>query len=672
MEAPEPASLLMADPCVPESRRRCPACQAEVGRARGGAPAVPTGFCVHCGQAYSFVPSLRAGDRVGPYEIAGALAHGGQGWVHLARDVGVENHWVVLKGLLDEGDPTAQAAAIAERRFLASVDHPAIVRIHTFVEHAGTGYIVMEYVGGTSLREVLRRRAAAAGRPDPLPVGEAIAYILAVLPAFAYLHRHGLVFCDFKPDNVMLGPENLRLIDLGAVRRLDDPGGAVYFTRGYAAPEIAREGPSVPSDLYTVGRTLAALILNFRGNTTTYADRLPPAGEHDVLRRHESLYRLLCRATAPEPADRFQSADEMHDELLGVLREIVAAERGSPAPAPSRRFTGDVHLTGEEGDGTAAAAPPQQPAQQGQQGQQGRSWTSRPWAVLPRLRVDPEDPAAGTLAALPDSAPAELAVLLDAISPASVEVRLRLARARMELGDPAGATAVLDEVSAADPFEWRADWYRGLLALAAGDPDTARAAFTHVYAQVPGELAPKLALAATAEAAGDLDRAAALFDLVSRTDDGITSAAFGLARVRAATGDRDGTVAAYQRVPASSAAHLEAQARIVRTLGTVTPAGAPAAGDLVEAARILTGLELDDRCRAALTRDLLHCALELIRTDALQPDPDVALAGARLREGDLRVGLERTYRELARLATSADERYQLVDLANDVRPRTLT
>src|SRR6185369_3864700 len=220
--------------------------------------------------------------------------------------------WVVLKGLLGTGDADAHAAAIAERRFLAAVDHTSIVKIYTFVEHAGSGYIVMEYVGGTSLRALLADREKAAGDvPDPLPVADAVAYILAVLPAFAYLHRNGLLFCDFKLDNVMLAGDTLKLIDLGAVRRADDDTGAIYYTEGYDSPELLRVGPSVASDLYAVGRTLAMLILNFHGNRTEYRHRLPPVVAHPPLARYDSLYRFLRKATAELPDDRFTSADEM-------------------------------------------------------------------------------------------------------------------------------------------------------------------------------------------------------------------------------------------------------------------------------------------------------------------------------------------------------------------------
>jgi serine/threonine-protein kinase PknG len=89
------------------------------------------------------------------------VAHGGLGWIYLARDRNISDsgadRWVVLKGLINTGDPDAMAAAMAERRFLVEVDHPNIVKIHDFAQHPDpktgevVGYIVMEYVGGRSL-----------------------------------------------------------------------------------------------------------------------------------------------------------------------------------------------------------------------------------------------------------------------------------------------------------------------------------------------------------------------------------------------------------------------------------------------------------------------------------------------------------------------------------------
>ena len=118
------------------------------------------------------------------------------------------------------------AAALAERRFLAEVEHPNIVKIFNFVQHESSGYIVMEYVGGQSLKQILTARRDANGdAPDPLPPAMAIAYMLEILPALGYLHRNGLLFCDFKIDNVIQTQHSLKLIDLGGVYRMDDPHG---------------------------------------------------------------------------------------------------------------------------------------------------------------------------------------------------------------------------------------------------------------------------------------------------------------------------------------------------------------------------------------------------------------------------------------------------------------
>src|SRR5207344_1705045 len=120
------------------------------------------------------------------------------------RDRKVADRWVVLKGLINSGDQDAMAAALSERRFLAEVEHPNIVKIHNFVEHDADGYIVMEFVNGTSLRDLLEaRRRENGGANAPLPVAHALAYVHEILPALGHLHDLGLLFCDFKPDNVM-------------------------------------------------------------------------------------------------------------------------------------------------------------------------------------------------------------------------------------------------------------------------------------------------------------------------------------------------------------------------------------------------------------------------------------------------------------------------------------
>ncbi|UQX01203.1 protein kinase [Streptomyces sp. RerS4] len=350
---PDPSAAVLENPEVPERKRFCSRseCGSPVGRARGDRPGRTEGFCTKCGHPYSFVPKLRAGDVVrGQYEVSGCLAHGGLGWVYLAVDRAVADRWVVLKGLLDTGDQDAMEAAISERRFLAEIEHSNIVRIYNFVEHLDQrtgsldGYIVMEYVGGKSLKEIANERRRPDGRRDPLPVEQACAYGIEALEALGHLHSRNLLYCDFKVDNAIQQQDQLKLIDMGAVRRMDDEESAIYGTVGYQAPEVAEAGPSVASDLYTVARTLAVLTFDFQGYTNVFVDSLPDPEHIEVFQRYESFYRLLVRATDPDPGRRFASAQEMADQLTGVLREVVALQTGKPRPQLSTLFGPELRV----------------------------------------------------------------------------------------------------------------------------------------------------------------------------------------------------------------------------------------------------------------------------------------------------------------------------------------
>nr|WP_078890496.1 serine/threonine-protein kinase [Streptomyces sp. NBRC 110468] len=354
---PDPRVMVQENPEVPERKRFCSRsdCGAPVGRSRGEREGRTEGFCTKCGHPYSFVPKLKAGDVVhGQYEVVGALAHGGLGWVYLAVDRAVSDRWVVLKGLLDTGDQDAMAAAISERRFLAEIEHANIVRIYNFVEHLDQrtgsldGYIVMEYVGGKSLKEIANDRRTPQGKRDPLPVEQACAYGIEALEALGHLHSRNLLYCDFKVDNAIQTEDQLKLIDMGAVRRMDDDESAIYGTVGYQGPEVAEVGPSVASDLYTVGRTLAVLTFDFQGYTTVFVDSLPDPDNIEVFRQYESFYRLLVRATDPDPARRFASAQEMAEQLTGVLREVVSLQSGRARPALSTLFGPEVKVTDTE------------------------------------------------------------------------------------------------------------------------------------------------------------------------------------------------------------------------------------------------------------------------------------------------------------------------------------
>ena len=295
----DPASAVLSDPQVPENKRFCGHCDQPVGRSRDGRPGLTEGFCRNCGSRFSFSPKLDRGEiMAGQYEVLGCLAHGGLGWIYLAKDRHVSDRWVVLKGLLNTGDPDAMAAAVAERQFLAEVEHPNIVRIYNFVQHADrrtgemAGYIVMEYVGGKSMKQILADARQAGGS---VPLAHALAYAIEVLPALGYLHDRGLVYCDFKPDNVIQTEEQLKLIDMGGVRRIDSDE-AIYGTVGFQA---AAGDATIPREVTESAETRLAL-----------AQARIEAGDYDAAAvvGLERSYRALARLTSDQ-ARRIELVD---------------------------------------------------------------------------------------------------------------------------------------------------------------------------------------------------------------------------------------------------------------------------------------------------------------------------------------------------------------------------
>ncbi|HEU5469711.1 MAG TPA: tetratricopeptide repeat protein [Actinophytocola sp.] len=669
----DPASAVLDDPVVAENKRFCNNCGGEVGRTRDGVEGVAEGECPKCGTPFNFRPRLHRGDLVGgQYEVLGSIAYGGLGWIYLAKDHNVSDRWVVLKGMIDTGDATSMASAVAERRFLAEVEHPNVVRIYNFVQHpdpkTGTsvGYIVMEYVGGQSLRQLALEHHRASGQAEPLPIGQVIAYGLEILPAIGYLHSVGMLYCDLKPDNVIQSGEQLKLIDLGAVRRGDDYDSPLFFTLGYSAPELATEGASVASDIYTVGRTLAVLSIEFSGYTTRHKHTLPGPDGEPLFALFGSYYRVLKRATHTDPALRFGSAEEMADQLTGVLREVMALGTGRPRPGISTVFALETRtfgaglVVGENGQSLPIPNPLEVAG------------------VLPLPLVDTDDPAAGLLASLTAVEPAEQIERLAAAPQDSIEVRLRLVKTYLELGDLRAAANALEAARArlTDPADWRPYWYRGLIALAARSPKDAQAAFERVYDAVPGEIAPKLALAVSAEYAGEYFPAARFYELVWRTDRSYVSAAFGLARVYLAQAARGGAIEVLESVPDTSSHYVAAQVAAIKIKTRDTGASRVGERDLHDAAGRLERLALDVERRTQLSAEVLEAAYGWVlagRPGAVGPGPDGRqVLGCALSERELRFGLERCYRALARLATTPEQRHALVDKANTIRPRTLT
>ena len=696
----DPLTLVMADPSVPPDKCFCPNCKNKVNPEKR--------FCSNCGAEYSFRPALKAGDTVaGQYEVRGPIAFGGLGWIYLAMDTGL-NRWVVLKGLLNSKDEAAAAAAIAERQFLAAVKNGKIVGVYTFVTHEAESYIVMEYVGGRTLKAIRKDGG-------PLPPAEAVSYILGILPAFAYLHAQNLVYCDFKPDNVMLEGDDVKLIDMGAVRRIGDPGGDVYGTVGYQAPE-AGDDPIAESDLFTIGRTLAVLLMDFDINR--YATSLPPPNAllYSVpvarLEAAGSGAQAALRATLPgggalpgwlsfEPGRRVFSGTAPPG-VTGVDVIVSATLPGSAAVVLPLRL--GLPLADNESlyrfllRATAAKAEARFPDAD-EMGAQLlgvlREMVARTetlpavdstvflrernplrvapaglegaWRRLPDLRLDPEDPAAADIfaanAATDPAARAEALAAVRAV-PNSAEHRLRHADALIEAGggDPAAIMRLLDAAAGVDPGDWRPDWYCGKLYLSRGQADEAVECLDRVYGEIPGEPVPKLALALALEAGGRLPEAAGLYDTASLTDPALTAAAFGLARCRAAAGDLVGAVEALNRVPDSATVRSDAQLAAVDALCAM-----PDGAGLGQASALLMGMSRDDIARHEAEARLAEQAARQVGAGGAGA---TTLLGVPMRAEALRRRAEAALRACARLAPDAAARIAFVDRANAVRPRS--
>ncbi|MBV9143878.1 MAG: protein kinase [Pseudonocardiales bacterium] len=659
---------VLENPQVSERKRFCPnpTCGQKVGRARNGRPGRVEGFCPQCRTRFSFRPPLQPGDLVGngQFEVEGAIAHGGLGWVYRAWDCRVLRRRVVLKGLIDPDDPDSRQAAVAELKALAGASHPNIVTVFNVVRHPhpltgrDVNYIVMEYLPGKSLRQLSQERPDS----DPyLPVDHVCGFALKVLAALEHLHtQHGLLYCDVSTDNVIYSTGVVKLIDLGAVRRIDDQDNKTFWGKpGYMDPQITISGrPSVATDLYAIARMMAVLSFPFPGFPDD--EPIPDPDEVELLALHPSFAGLLRRATNPDPHQRFASAADMAEQLEGVLREIRAVREGRPFPAASVRFGPELRVVGTEPDTFLLVDPDPVAAA----------------LALPDPQVDPADPHAGLLATISTESPDETERVLAALPDPSLETRLRVVRVRIEPRHP-DTGADLDALAVQQPGDWRIDWYRGLKSLVDNDLEAAQHSFTAVLDALPGEAAPKLALALCAQREGVAELAARHYATVWQTDRSYVSAAFGLARAQFALGNIASAATALETVPESSRYADTARLCAILARARGCPAGQPPVTDFFAAAEQLLTLKLDDQQRELAIAEVLETVL--CWQHANQPWPaepptpiPATLFEYPLNQHGVRDRLELAYRELARLAPTRAKRITFVDKANDRRNRSWT
>ena len=263
------------------------------------------------------------GMNLGPYRIVEKIGEGGMATVYKAYQPSMDRY-VAIKILppLYSEDPEYLGRFRQEAKVIARLEHPNIVPVHDFGEQDGITYLVMRYIRAGSLKEILSK--------GPLPLGDAVKVFTQVASALDYAHRQGVIHRDVKPANILVDPDgNAFLTDFGIAKLLAGTahftatGGAVG-TPAYMAPEQSIGGEiGARTDVYALGVVLYEMLTG----RVPYSADTPMA----VILKHineplplpstfnpnipEAVERVILKAMAKEPEDRFDTAGEMSEAL---------------------------------------------------------------------------------------------------------------------------------------------------------------------------------------------------------------------------------------------------------------------------------------------------------------------------------------------------------------------
>ncbi|HYP56249.1 MAG TPA: protein kinase [Solirubrobacterales bacterium] len=270
------------------------------------------------------------------YRLEAKLGSGGMSTVYLARDETLDRPVAVKVMHREMSEQEDQLQRFRqEARAVAKLSHPNVVSVIDAGEDGGHPYIVFEYVKGETLKQRVKREGA-------LDTQDAIAYAIEVARGLGVAHGRNMVHRDIKPQNVLIDEEGrAKLTDFGISRQLEQDGvtatGRVLGTTDYVAPEQAMGKPVDPrSDVYSLGVVLYEMLV---GQVPFSADsQVGVAMKHvneelpDVQRRRPEVSAAVAlvveRATAKDPAERYQTVAEMVDDLETAL-EVEAARAGS-------------------------------------------------------------------------------------------------------------------------------------------------------------------------------------------------------------------------------------------------------------------------------------------------------------------------------------------------------
>lgn len=305
----------------------------------------------------------------GRYELGELLGHGGMAEVRKARDLRLSRP-VAVKTLRTDlaRDAVFQARFRREAQAAAALNAPSIVAVYDTGEDAVEGtrvpYIVMEYVDGQTLRDLLRSG-------QRLLPSRALEIVDGVLTALDYSHRHGIIHRDVKPANVMLTPAGqVKVMDFGIARAIEDSGATrtqtanVLGTAQYLSPEQARgEAVDARSDVYSAGCLLYELLTGrppFQGESPVavayqHVREMPQPPSEFARDVDPGIDAIVMKALAKNPENRYQSAAEMREDvrraeqglavaapavLVAPVTQPIRTIEGAEPLAPQRRRTG--------------------------------------------------------------------------------------------------------------------------------------------------------------------------------------------------------------------------------------------------------------------------------------------------------------------------------------------
>jgi serine/threonine protein kinase/Tfp pilus assembly protein PilF len=354
------------------------------------------------------------------YEVYKLVARGGYGEVCLGRDVRT-NTIVAIKTLRPEvlANPVAVRRFHLEAELARSLSDPHVVRVFDEGELDGVPYLVMEYVQGLTLAQIVRSRG-------PLPIAEAVDYVSQILQALAEAHSKGIVHRDIKPLNVMVLDGQVKVMDFG-IAKVDlaesmTESALLVGTPRYMAPEQADGSRGdARSDLYAVAVTLYELLAGqppFNEGTPVQVAYQQVHSSPPPIARFRSdlpgaLVEALRRGLEKDPQLRFQTAADMRQAILDATRdEPVDATVALPAlAAETVAIVGPARLPAEEAERPPTVVTPP-PKTSDVDGTSSIGVIGQP-PVLPASAAEPDG---ANLTPSPSTA-AHLAVMNESVTP---------------------------------------------------------------------------------------------------------------------------------------------------------------------------------------------------------------------------------------------------------------